>query len=198
MRRAPEIVRAAPDQAGPVAALIAEAFVPLPPTVWLVADPEERRSRLAANFEILVEYAFRHGHVELTGEQTAAAVWVHHDDGVELPPPPDYDARLAAAAGPHLDRFRALDDAFAAHTPHGVHHHLTFLAVRPGHQNQGIGSLLMAAHHERLDRAGTPSYLEASTERARDLYLRHGYRLLGEPFYLPDGPPFWPMWRDPA
>lgn len=198
MRRAPQIIRAEPDQAGLVAELIAEAFVPIPPAVWLVADPEERRHRLAANFVILVEHAFRHGHVELTGDQTAAAVWFHHDDGAQLPPPQDYDARLAAAAGPHLDRFTAIDDAFAAHHPHGVHHHLGFLAVRPEHQHQGIGSLLMAAHHERLDRTGTPSYLEASSTGARDLYLRHGYRLLAEPFQLPDGPPFWPMWRDPA
>ncbi|MFL6144372.1 MAG: GNAT family N-acetyltransferase [Labedaea sp.] len=198
MRQAQEIVRADPEQAGLVAELIAEAFVPLPPTVWLIADPEERRRRLAAHFVILVEHAFRHGHVELTGEHTAAAVWFHHDGEAELPPPPAYDARLAAAAGPHLDRFVALDDAFAAHHPHGVHHHLAFLAVRPEHQNQSIGSRLMAAHHERLDRTGTPAYLEASSAEARDLYLRHGYRLRGEPFHLPDGPPFWPMWRAPA
>jgi GNAT superfamily N-acetyltransferase len=194
----PEIIRAERGQAGAVSALIAEAFVPLDPTVWLVPDPEERRHRLEANFLILVEHAFDYGHVEVTGDYTAAAVWFHHDRDQEVPEPPGYAARLADAAGPHLDRFRALDDALARHHPHGVHHYLALLAVRPEWQGYGIGSALMQQHLRRLDRAGLPAYLEASSARSRDLYLRYGYRVRGEPFHLPDGPPFWPMWRAPG
>jgi GNAT superfamily N-acetyltransferase len=194
---APQIVRAAPGQAESVAALIALAFMDLPPTIWLVADEVERRLRLEANFLIFVEHAFTHGHVELSEDHTAAAVWFHQDGDREIPPPPSYEDRLAASAGPHLDRFRALDEAFAEHHPHEPHHHLAFLAVQPDRQSRGVGSALLDAHHRRLDEAGVPAYLEASTTRSRDLYLRHGYRLMGEPFYLPDGPPFWPMWRKP-
>lgn len=197
MTGAPTVLRASPAQAEPIAALIALAFMDLPPTIWLVADPAERRHRLEANFLIFVEHAFTHGHVEVIGDHQAAAVWFHQDSGTEIPLPPSYEDRLAASAGPHLDRFRALDEAFAAHHPHEPHHHLAFLAVQPDRQCRGIGSALLDAHHRRLDEAGIPAYLEASTTRSRDLYLRHGYRLLGEPFYLPDGPPFWPMWRDP-
>jgi hypothetical protein len=44
-----------------------------------------------------------------------------------------------------------------------------------------------------------PAYLEASSPRARDLYLRHGYTLRPDaPFRLPGGPPLWGMWREPA
>jgi hypothetical protein len=74
VRHAPRIGQAEPAQAVLVADLIAEAFVPIPPTVWLVADADERRHRLAAQFLIIVEHAFDHGHVELTSD------W---------PPPPD-------------------------------------------------------------------------------------------------------------
>ncbi|HEV2783206.1 MAG TPA: GNAT family N-acetyltransferase [Actinophytocola sp.] len=198
MTSTPRIVRAEPGRAARVSALIAHAFVDLPPTRWLVADPVERERRLDAQFVILVEHALRHGHVEVTSDGAAAAVWFHND-GAEPPPPPDYDERLAAAAGPHLPRFRALDDAFAAHHPHEPHHHLAFLAVRPDRQRRGLGSLLLSRHHRRLDEAGIPAYLEASTTRSRDLYLRHGYELTGDPFHLPeDGPPFWPMWRVPG
>ena len=42
-----------------------------------------------------------------------------------------------------------------------------------------------------------PAYLEASSPRSRDLYAQHGY-LAGEPFRVPDGTPFWPMWREPV
>jgi GNAT superfamily N-acetyltransferase len=198
MTSTPEVVGAKPGQAGAVGTLIAHAFVELPPTRWLVADGAERRRRLAAQFVILVEHAFNVGHVEVTSDRNAAAVWFHND-GDEPPPPPDYDRRLAAAAGPHLPRFQALDDAFAAHHPHEPHHHLAFLAVLPGRQSRGLGSLLLSHHHQRLDEAGIPAYLEASTTRSRDLYLRHGYRPRGDPFHLPeDGPPFWPMWREPG
>jgi predicted N-acetyltransferase YhbS len=80
------------------------------------------------------------------------------------------------------------------------HHYLAFLGVAPELQGHGIGSGLLNHHHARLDAQGLPAYLEASTERSRDLYLRHGYTLTGDaPLVLPDnGPPIWPMWREPA
>lgn len=192
-----EIVRADTGQLDLVSALVAQAFESLAVTQWLVPAESERRRRLKANFRIFIEHAFEHGHVELTADHAAVAVWFHHD-GEEIPPPPDYDERLIFVSGPHLARFRQLDAAFDAHHPHDVmHHHLAFLAVHPDRQGEGIGSALMAPHHVRLDKAGTGAYLEASSTRARDLYLRHGYVVQGGPFYLPDGPPMWPMWREP-
>jgi GNAT superfamily N-acetyltransferase len=190
----PEILRAETDQAGRIAGLLAEAFEPLPVSAWLVSDPDERHRVLTANFQIFVEHAFPHGRVEVTGDLDAAAVWFH---GSEFPPPPDYEARLVDACGRWLDRFQILDEQFAANHPHDHHHHLAFLGVQANRQSTGLGSVLMGAHHRRLDEAGIPGYLEASSLRSRELYLRHGYRLMGDPFYLPDGPPFWPMWREP-
>jgi ribosomal protein S18 acetylase RimI-like enzyme len=190
-----DIVRADPAQLDLVSGLIAEAFEPLDVSHWLIDEESERRRRLKGNFRIYVEHAFEYGHVDLTEDHSAVAVWFHHD-GEEIPPPPDYDERLIFVAGKYLARFRALDEAFDKHHPHDVdHHHLAFIAVRPAHQGQGIGSALMTPHHRRLDSAGTGAYLEASSARARDLYLRHGYEHLGDPFYLPDGPPMWPMFR---
>jgi GNAT superfamily N-acetyltransferase len=79
------------------------------------------------------------------------------------------------------------------------HQHLAILAVRPGCQGQGTGTALLTGRHVDLDRDGAPAYPEASSPRARDLYLRHGYTLRPDaPFRLPGGPPFWPMWREPA
>ena len=51
--------------------------------------------------------------------------------------------------------------------------------------------------HCELDERGEPAYLEASGERSRDLYLRHGYQPRGAPYHLPGGPAMWPMWREP-
>lgn len=160
----------------------------------------ERVRRLTANFAIHVEHALRHGHIDWTDDRMGAAVWVHQDPGApEVPEPDDYEARPAASAGPHLPRFQTLDRAFAESHPHTPHHHLAFLAVHPSRQGHGLGTLLLRHHHAALDSARRPGYLEASSERSRSLYARHGYRDTGEPFTLrPDGPQMWPMWREPG
>jgi ribosomal protein S18 acetylase RimI-like enzyme len=193
----PALVTADAGQIERVSGVVAEAFTPLAASEWLVPDVAERTRRLRSYFRIFVEYAFEHGHVEVAADGSAAALWVHQN-GSELPPPPDYDERLIFVTGPHVRRFRVLDELLeASHPLDVVHHHLVFLAVQADRQGRGIGGALLAKHHRRLDEARIGAYLEASSPRARELYLRHGYRDRGEPFYLPDGPPFWPMWRDP-
>jgi hypothetical protein len=56
----------------------------------------------------------------------------------------------------------------------------------------------LQAHHAAFDWQGIAAYLEASGERTRDLYLRHGYTDHGEPIELPDGPSMYPMVRIPG
>ncbi|WP_326559629.1 GNAT family N-acetyltransferase [Micromonospora sp. NBC_01796] len=190
---APVIERAEPAEARALAELIAEAFHPLAATAWLVPDPAVRPKILTDDFHILVEYAIEWGLVETTEDRRAVAVWLPAV-GDPLPPPADYDNRLAAACGELTDRFRLLDDLFEANHPHDPHHHLAFLAVAPDRQRQGIGSALLRHRHAWLDEQGLPAYLDASSTDSRDLYARHGYKV-AEPFRLPDGTPFWPMWR---
>jgi GNAT superfamily N-acetyltransferase len=193
---APSPMRANATDAQAVAALIAEAFQSLAVAAWLVPEPAERAQVLYANFQIHVEHAAAHGEIWTVPDRAAATVWFPSDS---VPPPviPAYERRLAAACGRHVDRFRVLDEYFDRHHPHEPHHHLAFLAVAPHRQEAGLGSMLLTHYHARLDQTGTPGYLEASSERSRALYLRHGYADLGAPFTLPGGPPFWPMWRAP-
>jgi GNAT superfamily N-acetyltransferase len=188
-----EITQAGPDDVDAVAQLIAEAFTTLAVSEWLVEDAAERFKVLADNFRIYVEHALAHGTVYTAAGQ-AAAVWFHLDQE-PVPAPPDYDRRLAAACGPWTDGFQILDDLFERHHPDQPHHYLAFLAVRRQRQGQGVGSALLHHHLDQVDAIGTSAYLEASSEQSRKLYLRHGFKDFGEPFYLPEGPPFWPMWR---
>jgi len=192
------IRRGTPADLEPVTALIAESFAGQPVSRWLVPPPDRRVAVLAASYAIHVENALAHGVVEIVGQYEGVAVWFPRLDP-PAPPPAGYDERLAAACGPYTPRFRQLDAAFEAHYPHDeVHHHLAFLAAAPGGRDQGVGTALLRHHHEVLDEAGLPAYLEASNERARELYVREGYRA-DDPFHLPDGgPPVWPMWRKPG
>ena len=55
----------------------------------------------------------------------------------------------------------------------------------------------MAPMLERCDHDGIPAYLEATSDRNRALYERHGFRVRGN-IPLPGGPALWRMWRDPV
>jgi GNAT superfamily N-acetyltransferase len=189
-----EVIRAGERDVPAVADLIADAFHRLDATAWLVPDPVRRRTVLGGQFAILVEHALSYGVVEVLDDRSAAAVWF--DNTRPAPPPTDYDARLVAVGGPDTPRLRLLDELFEAHHPRRPHHHLALLAVAPDRQGAGLGTTLLEHHHAVLDQAGIPGYLEASSPGSRDLYGRHGYAL-GEPFTLPDGSAFWPMWRTP-
>jgi GNAT superfamily N-acetyltransferase len=195
----PAVILAGPADAGALSDVIAEAFYPLPPSRWLIPDGPARRQVFPRYFRIFVHHALACGLVYTTPGRDAAALWlpVNADPAG---PPPAYDVALAAATGAWVARFRAFDTALDQRHPAGTaHHHLALLAVRPGQQGQGTGSVLLAAHHAALDRGRAPAYLEAADQRTRQLYLRHGYQPWpGAPFHLPDGgPPMWPMWRDP-
>ena len=71
--------------------------------------------------------------------------------------------------------------------------------MHPEEQAHGLGSKLMTRTHDELDRDGTPGYLEATNVNNVRLYRRHGYVDM-DPFEipLPDGTPFFRMWRKPA
>jgi GNAT superfamily N-acetyltransferase len=190
------IGRAQQTDVDQVSRLLADAFLISPVGDWLIPDVAVRRRVYVDYFAIFVRHGLDHGTVELNQQRTGVAIWYPRAEAT--PGPADYDAQLAAACGPWTDRFQLLDATFAERHPTGFHHHLAFLGVAPAEQSKGVASRLLEHHHAFLDRMGVPAYLEASTVRSRDLYLRHGYEA-ADPFHLPDdGPPLWPMWRNPA
>lgn len=198
----PEIRLATAQDATPTAELIADAFFTLDATAWLVSDPQQRARVLPADFEIYVAHALTHGEIHLieddAGELAAAAVWFPQPTG-PTPEPDNYDDQLVAACGTHTDRFRTLDQLFDDNHPRSFpHHYLAYLATRPSRQGHGLGSTLLGHHHRQLDHYGTPAFLQASSGQARKLYERHGYECLGDPFHLPNGATFCPMWREPV
>jgi GNAT superfamily N-acetyltransferase len=192
----PAVVQAGEADADALSDLIAESFFDLAPSQWLIPDPAARRRVFPGYFLIYVEHALAGGLVHTTADRTAAALWLP----AGALPPDGYRERLAAVTGPAASRFLAFDEALGSHHPAGIpHQHLAILAVRPDRQGRGAGTALMRAHHAALDHVRTPAYLEASSPRSRDLYLRHGYApLQGAPYRVPGGGPLmWPMWREP-
>jgi GNAT superfamily N-acetyltransferase len=177
-----------------VAELLTVAFLHGDLAPWLVAHLDTRYRIYRPYFAMLAAHALDYGHVEITDEHSAVAIWYP----ISPPPIAHYDRRLADITGAYVHRFRALDHAMQRHHPHDrSHHYLAFLAVYPDQQNLGLGTALLTHHHTRLDATGTPAYLEATGTRNRRLYARHGYQ--PRPAYtIADGPVLYPMWRQPA
>ncbi|WP_422773380.1 GNAT family N-acetyltransferase [Plantactinospora sp. WMMC1484] len=183
-----KIRRATETDAEQLVQLLTDAFLTGPVADWLVPNEAIRRQVYLGYFAIWTEHALHNGLVYTTADLSGAALWYPPAHTAE---PVNYHKRLAEAAGTWRFRFFMLEDTFAKHHPTWPHHYLAFLAVAPQRQSAGIGSALLRHHHARL--GSQPAYLEASNERNRDLYLRHGYHTTG-PFYLPrGGPPIWPM-----
>jgi GNAT superfamily N-acetyltransferase len=186
-----------PTDVDTVTTVLTEAFLDSPVGDWLIPNLDTRRHVYMDYFRIHAEHALNEGLVDITVDDTAVALWFPHLQAV--PDPPDYDQRLAAACGMWLHRFQLIDTTFAENHPHTPHHYLAFIGVAPALQGRGIGTALLEHHHTGLDTKDVPAYLEASTPASRDLYLRRGYTLAANaPLHLPeDGPPVWPMWREP-
>jgi len=167
--------------------VIADAFFPLAPCQWLIGDENARRDIFPSYFRMYVEHAMADGIVHTTPGRDAAALWIPL--GTEpAGPPGGYDEHLAQVTGPWMERFVVFDAELDAHHLAGTeHHHLAILAVRPGRQDRGTGTALLSAHHAVLDELGMPAYLEASDERTRGIYLRHGYTDHGSAIHLHDG-----------
>jgi GNAT superfamily N-acetyltransferase len=191
------IVRAGPADINVLSQVIADAFFPLAPCQWLIPDEAARREILPGFFRMYVEHAMADGLVDTTAGRTAAALWIPVGPGGPGQPG-GYDERLAEVTGQWAERFVTFDQELDAHHLTGLaHHHLAILAVRPDLQGQGIGTRLLDARHAILDGEDIVAYLEASDERNRGLYLRHGYTDHGRPIELPGGPFMYPMVRQP-
>ncbi len=176
---------------------LARAFHDDPVLSWVVPDPELRRARLPAVFETFGEIYLTHRETHLAGDGAAAALWA--PAGAE--PMTEQQARWFGARqldilGDDADRAFTLGELFEEHHPDQPCWYLQFMGVTPGQQGRGLGSHLLATVLKRCDTNSTPAYLEATSPHNRRLYERHGFGTMAE-ILLPQGPPVWPMWRDP-
>lgn len=188
------------DRSG-VAAALSGAFLDDPVFEWIFPDRATRVPLLPPLFEAFAEAFARHDETHVVATQSAvtgAAMW--SPPGVEPVHPEDERAleeRLGPVLGEHAGRWNACLELFGAAHPSEPAWFLLFVGVHPDHQGRGLGSVLLRDVLARADAAGEAAYLEATSERNRALYERHGFRSVGE-LTLPDGPTAFAMWREPG
>jgi len=194
-----KVRKAVPEDLSQISTALSRAFLDDPVMSWAIPDEQRRQRILPDFFSLYTEVFLRHDESYTTREEViGAALWappgrlpVSGEDAE------DFGRRMEEMAGVDAPRFLEVGKLVDDYHPHGSYHYLQFLGVAPGRQGQGIGAALMAPVLERCDREGMRAYLEATSERSKQLYERHGFEAEAA-FAPPGGPPLWPMWRQPA
>ena len=189
--------RAVPADAGAVAAALATAFLDDPVFRWIYAG-DQRMHAIRLFFEEAVDAFAPHDDVWTTdAEIVGAAIWIPFGRQEMTPERGQrFGARVAELPGLDLGRAASLSNLLDARHPREPHEYLRFLGVLPEARGRGAGAQLMAPVLQRADAAGRPAYLVSTSARSKALYERHGF-VAADPVSVGDGPPLWPMWREP-
>lgn len=96
-----------------------------------------------------------------------------------------------------LPRIIKVMDVLEEHHPKDPdHYYLFMLGVDPRFQGQGLGSTILEATLQMVDRDGLPAYLENSNPKNTRLYERYGFKVIRDVEIAPGGLILQPMWRD--
>jgi GNAT superfamily N-acetyltransferase len=194
------VVRATADDTPELARTMALAFEDDPAGRWLFPDDATRVGRLERMFsEMALPDTLVHEETYTTAGHDGGALWVPPGEGEmglldSLRQIPKIASIWRRGTPRALRAFSFMD----ANHPHEPHYYLWLLGVDPAKQGRGIGTALMRPVLERCDAEGMPAYLEATSTRNRDLYLRNGFEVVDEVRWPGGGPPLWLMWREPG
>lgn len=195
----PRAVRAATARDNEaVASVLAGAFAEDPVFTWCIPDPPRREAILPGLFTLFAKAYAPLGASRVIDNVIGAALWA--PPGRQAIPDENADefaTRVGQVAGADTARIFEVVSLLADHHPHTACYYLNVIGVAPAHRGLGLGSTLLDDTLRRCDQQNQPAYLEATSPHNRRLYARHGFEVVTE-IVLPDGPPLWPMWREPA
>ncbi|MEV7444094.1 hypothetical protein AB0O22_23700 [Streptomyces sp. NPDC091204] len=178
-----------------LSALLSAAFHDDALTRWMIPDERLRAELLPGFFRVFVELSAAHDAILTTPDGDAVLLFL--PPGAE-PDEEALDAAFAHALGAHTDKLRTIARLQAERHPHTPHYSISFGAVRPGHQQSGLMSGLLAQITARADTEQVGAYTEASSPGGEAATRRAGFDRLGTDITLPDGgPALRPMWRNP-
>ncbi|MGY1680516.1 GNAT family N-acetyltransferase [Geodermatophilus sp. SYSU D01176] len=179
--------------------VLADAFADDPVFEHMLPHGIRRREeRIRRLFGMDVRRSTRLGGAWISSDGAAAAVW--------YPPgtwrPSSWEAlwqtptaiRVFGAQAAVASRVLSV---MQEHHPQRPHWYLYYLGTESRRRGAGIGAAVMRPVLARCDGERLPAYLEATSERNRSFYLRHGFVDV-ETLVLPDdGPVLHAMWREP-
>src|SRR5262249_46779077 len=149
-------------------ATLALAFAGDPITRWAWPDAEVYGTYWPRMVDAFGGRAFDHGSAHGLEGVLAVALWLPPGVG------PDEDAVMEVMSqSMDDDRLGEIEEIFGQMDqlhPTEKHWYLPLTGVDPPWQGRGLGSSLLRHGLAICDRDGLPAYLEATSERSRDLY----------------------------
>jgi len=180
-----------------LARTLARAFYDDPVTAWFYPNAARRMTHARRFFAIRLRQLAEQRLTFTTTDHSGAALWA---------PPGRWreDLRQSLMLVPMLPVLlprilrstRAVREIEQRH-PVVPHYYLSVIGTDPDKQGGGVGSALLAPVLRCCDETQTAAYLESSKESNLPFYTRHGFTVT-ECIELPEGPPLWLMWREPA
>jgi GNAT superfamily N-acetyltransferase len=170
------------------------AFVADPVMRWAWPDPYRYATYWPKFAEAFGGRAFDHDTAHGLEDCLAVALW--------LPPGVGPDEATAMELMGESMEAQTFDDVNGVFEqmgelhPSADHWYLPLIGVDPVAQGRGLGSALLGHALATCDRDGLPAYLEATAPRNRDLYERHGFKVVGV-IQAGSSPPLWAMLREP-
>ena len=195
---APVSVRPAlSEDFAPLAEVLARAFYDDPVTSWFYPDADRRLRDTRRFFAIRLRQLARHGLSYTTAARSGAALWAPPGEWRENLRQSLMQLPMLPVLLPRIVRATHAVREIERHHPAEPHYYLSVLGTDPEQQGGGVGSALLAPVLARCDETGAAAYLESSKESNLSFYARHGFAVT-ERIELPEGPPLWLMWREPA
>ena len=175
------------EDAGPIADLLADAFLDYEWSRWAV-PADNRRERLRGLHLLYAGLVGAEaGGTWVTDDISSVAAWVKPG---RTPISDVLRTRLneesAALFGDRLEAVDALDAETAPLRPAGPHWYLATVGTRPGPPARGPGLACRPGRPGRLRPAGLPAAVETSNEANCRLYERLGFQAAGDRT-APDG-----------
>jgi ribosomal protein S18 acetylase RimI-like enzyme len=172
------------EHAEAVGDLLTAAFLDAPGTSFMFPDQARRARLLPPLFTAIARRTVHSGEATALGEPLhAVALWMspvrEHLVEAELAEAGmGAVARLDEEEAGRLAVFRRHFDTTHERLMDQPHWYLSFLAVDPGHQGQGAGTVLIRHMLDRVGPTGAPCYLESVDEANLPFYERLGFRVV--------------------
>ena len=187
-----------------LARVLSRAFHDDPLFVYFFPDAAKRARQCFHSFRFMLRHTALYGEIICADQSTdGVALWLpstamHHSnlDLLRFGVLPALFVQGPAAIKRQLD---AVEDMHSMHQTiiSEPHAYLSTFGVDPAQQGKGLGSAILRPTLERLDREGTPAYLDTHNEENVSLYLRFGFEVVHHG-YLPGGAVMhWGMLRQP-
>jgi GNAT superfamily N-acetyltransferase len=178
---------------------LVSAFADDPLAQHLFGDRTTLHRHLPAFFGYLLDASLDGCEVVVTDDLSAASLWTPPGGnrlGAEVIAE-RWQAVLPGLPAVFEERYAQFGALVMPAVPERPYWHLGVLGVRPDRQRRGLGSAVCAPMLDRADGERMPVLLETATPSNLPFYERLGFAVRRRTD-LPDGPPVWTMWREPA